>query len=77
MEAPLTEIPEDFPVDETIEIKEATEVATVISDAFQRDQAIYPIGGGTALGWGLPATRPGTGLLLNGMQRVSIIPPGT
>ena len=70
MEAPLTAIPEDFPVDETIEIHETAEVAAAISDACQRDQAIYPIGGGTALGWGLPATRPGTGLLLNGLQRV-------
>ena len=66
----MTTLPDDFPVDETIEIHETAEVAATISDAFDRDQAIYPIGGGTALGWGLPATRPGTGLLLGGLQRV-------
>ena len=66
----MTVIPEDFPVAETIEIQETAEVAAVISGASQRDQVIYPIGGGTALDWGLPATRPGTGLLLGGLQRV-------
>lgn len=45
-------------------------MAEVVRDAFASGTAVYPIGGGTSLDYGLPARRQGIGLSLAGLNRV-------
>jgi len=59
-----------LPLTETIAPTEQAEVAVAIAQAFESGTPIYPIGGGTSLDGGLPATREGLGLSLTGMSRV-------
>ena len=66
----MTATPDELPLEETIDIRETADVATVIAGAFANNRPLYPIGGGTALAWGLPAVRPGIGLMLAGLNRV-------
>jgi glycolate oxidase FAD binding subunit len=46
------------------------ELAEAVREAFEAATPIYPLGGGTSLDFGLPATKPGLGLSLAGLKRV-------
>ena len=45
-------------------------VASIVRRAFECGQAIYPVGGGTSLDYGLPRTKPGIALSLAALNRV-------
>jgi glycolate oxidase FAD binding subunit len=66
----VTTITDLLPLTEIIEPADPAELAQAVGGAWQRDQAIYPIGGGTSLDFGLPAKRPGLGLSLANLRRV-------
>jgi glycolate oxidase FAD binding subunit len=57
-------------VSDTITPADQPAVAAAIADAFADDTPVYPIGGGTSLGFGLPAARPGIELSLAKLDRV-------
>lgn len=59
-----------LPLEETKSPSEQAEVAEIVRAAGAAGQAIYPIGGGTALDYGVAAKRPGWGLSLAGLDRV-------
>ena len=46
------------------------DVADAVRAAFEASQPIYPLGGRTALDYGIAPTRPGIGLDLTGLNRV-------
>jgi glycolate oxidase FAD binding subunit len=46
------------------------ELASAIEECFETSTPVYPIGGGTSLDFGLPATQPGVGLSLAKLNRV-------
>lgn len=45
-------------------------LAAAVAEAHATGTAIYPLGGGTSQSYGLPASRPGIGLSLSGLNRV-------
>jgi glycolate oxidase FAD binding subunit len=45
-------------------------VADFVRSAFDADEAVLPVGGGTALDYGNPATRPGRQLDLSGLAKI-------
>lgn len=45
-------------------------LAALLAASSDQGAAIYPIGGGTSLDYGLPATTPGVGISLTGLNRV-------
>ena len=49
---------------------DAATLAGLVREAHQSNTPVYPIGGGTDLGYGVPATEPGLGLSLAAMNRV-------
>jgi glycolate oxidase FAD binding subunit len=59
-----------LPLERTESPLNAAEVAVLISDAALQRRPIYPIGGGTALDFGLPVKTPGIGLSLAKLDRV-------
>lgn len=59
-----------LPISTTIAPDNAADVAAALRTAFDQETPVYPIGGGTSLDYGLPATRPGIGLMMNSMRRV-------
>jgi glycolate oxidase FAD binding subunit len=48
----------------------AAELGECVRDAAASGQAVYPLGGGTALGYGLPPTRPGLAVSTARLDRV-------
>jgi glycolate oxidase FAD binding subunit len=58
------------PIKQTLAPADQAAVADAIRAAYESDTAIYPIGGGTSLAFGLPAKKPGLGLSLAGLKRV-------
>ena len=46
------------------------ELAAAVREAFERGEAVYPVGGGTSLDFGLVPKNPGRGLLLERLNRV-------
>src|SRR5262245_34135390 len=58
------------PTTESVSPSEAREVASIVAGAYDRDQAVFPIGGGTSLEYGLAPNRSGLGLSLAGLNRV-------
>lgn len=56
-----------LPLTETITPEDAATVSSVIADA---EEAIYPIGGGTGLDYGMSPSQPGTGLELSKLNRL-------
>lgn len=46
------------------------ELAALVRGAYESSTPIYPLGGGTSLGFGLPARQPGWGLSLEKLNRV-------
>lgn len=59
-----------LPLGETKTPTEQAEVAAVVRSACEQGVPIYPLGGETALDYGLPPKTPGTGLSLRGLDRV-------
>jgi glycolate oxidase FAD binding subunit len=59
-----------LPLTKTESPTSASDVAAIICDCASTKTALYPIGGGTALDYGLPAKTPGIGLSLAGLSRV-------
>ncbi|HEV3417127.1 MAG TPA: FAD-binding oxidoreductase, partial [Pirellulales bacterium] len=55
---------------DTISPADQPAVATAIAGAFADGTPVYPVGGGTSLGYGLPAARPGIELSLAKLDRV-------
>jgi glycolate oxidase FAD binding subunit len=55
---------------ETTRPKTAADVASLVRSAYEAGEAIYPIGGGTALDYGTEPGRPGRNLELAGLNRV-------
>jgi glycolate oxidase FAD binding subunit len=60
----------DLPIKTTFSPTNQAELAAVVAEAYASGSAIYPIGGGTSLDFGLPAKAPGNGLSLAGLSRV-------
>ncbi len=59
-----------LPLTETHEPVDQTSLAALVAEAHRRGAAVYPIGGGTSLDYGLIPTRPGIGLSLSRLDRV-------
>jgi glycolate oxidase FAD binding subunit len=66
--------PTDLPSIKPVAPANAEELVDVVRRAFDEGTAIYPLGGGTSLDFGLPATRPGIGLSLSRLNRVIDFP---
>src|SRR5436190_8463483 len=60
----------DLPIKTTLTPADQTALASAVAQAFADGSALYPIGGGTSLEFGLPAKAPGSGLSLSGLNRV-------
>lgn len=60
----------DLPLQQTFEPVDAREVAAALAQAHQERTPVYPVGGGTSLHYGLPATRPGIGLSLGRLDQI-------
>jgi glycolate oxidase FAD binding subunit len=50
------------------------ELAALVRDAYESGTALYPVGGGTALDYGLAAKAPGTNVSLTALNRVIDFP---
>lgn len=50
------------------------ELTAIVADAFHARTALYPIGGGTGLEYGLPPKQPGVGVVLTSLSRVIDFP---
>jgi glycolate dehydrogenase FAD-binding subunit len=59
-----------LPIKQTLAPADQAAAADAIRAAYECDTAIYPIGGGTSLGFGVPAKKPGHGLSLVGLKKV-------
>lgn len=59
-----------LPVTETLSPADQEELISAVRDAFDNETAVYPIGGGTSLDYGLPAQTEGMGLSLQNLNRV-------
>lgn len=61
---------ESLPLTETLVAESESHVSEVLRSANESGTAIYPIGGGTSLGCGLPGKSDGIGLQLTGLNEV-------
>lgn len=59
-----------LPLSETALPTEQSEVQALVADAYAARKPVYPIGGGLALDFGLPARNEGLGLMMSGLSRV-------
>lgn len=59
-----------LPITQTVTPASQTELADVVRRFHDREMPLYPVGGATALDYGLPAKRPGAALSLAGLQAV-------
>lgn len=59
-----------LPVSEVIAPDDAGGVADAVREAYGRREAVYPIGGGTSLDYGLAAREPGIGIATTGLAKV-------
>lgn len=66
----MSTVSETLPITETIAPGDETELAEVVRDCHASGTAIYPIGGGTSLDYGLPAKRDGIALSLSRLSTV-------
>lgn len=65
----MNTVAESLPLAETHAPDDAQALAALVADAHEQRTAIYPIGGGTSLDYGLPATEPGIGISLAKLTR--------
>lgn len=61
---------ETLPLATMVEPTTQEKVAVHVRDAYESGTPIYPIGGGTSLGYGLPGRQEGIGLRLTGIDRI-------
>ncbi len=54
----------------TIEASDPADVAGMVRDAYDASEAIYPLGGGTALDYGISPSRPGRRLDLASLSKI-------
>lgn len=66
----LSRAAELLPTTETIEPASSVELAAAVRDCYSRDVAVYPIGGGTSLDFGLTPKKSGIGLALSQFHHV-------
>ena len=66
----MTTATEQLPITDVIEPDDVDQVAEVVKQAGDEQTAVYPIGGGTSLDYGLPARREGLGLALAKLNHV-------
>jgi len=59
-----------LPTQKTLTPADQRELAGVVREALESNTPLYPVGGGTALDFGLPAKAPGRGLSLAKLNRV-------
>lgn len=60
----------DLPIKTTLAPADQAELAAAVKEAYGSGTAIYPIGGGTSLDFGLPAKTAGIGLSLAKLNRI-------
>jgi len=63
-----------LPISETLSPTTQDELVVAVAEACRTRTAIYPVGGGTSLDYGLPAKAPGLALSLAGLKRVIDFP---
>ncbi len=61
---------EILPLIETVAANSEDHVSDILKAANENQNPVYPIGGGTSLGFGLPAKTEGTGLSLGGLNKI-------
>jgi glycolate oxidase FAD binding subunit len=66
----LSAVSDSLPITETATPETQADVAQALRDACAARRAVYPIGGGTSLDYGLAPKQPGLGLSLGALQRV-------
>ena len=66
----------DFPLTETITPAQQADVADAVRSAAAKGAAVYPLGGGTMLDYGVKPNRPGIGLSLSQAQPRRRLPGG-
>ena len=67
---PVSTATETLPLSETHSPTTAEQVSEIIRDCDASETAVYPIGGGTSLAYGLPAKREGVGLSTAGLGQI-------
>jgi glycolate oxidase FAD binding subunit len=70
-------VPENInllPVTDTLEPKSSAEVAAHLLECYEQSMAVYPVGGQTALDYGLPATTAGIAVSTKAMDHVIDFP---
>jgi glycolate oxidase FAD binding subunit len=63
-------ITETLPTHATLSPDNQDDLAALVRDAFATETPLYPIGGGTSLGFGIPAKAPGKALSLASLNRI-------
>ncbi len=66
----MTQPTQILPLTETTTPDDQAEVAEIVGRAYELGTPLYPIGGGTGLGYGLRPSQPGLGLSLSRLSRV-------
>jgi glycolate oxidase FAD binding subunit len=66
----MTALAESLPLTETFSPADQSALAAAIAGAYESATAVYPIGGGTSLDYGLAASRPGIGVSLTSLNRI-------
>jgi glycolate oxidase FAD binding subunit len=66
----LTTSTHELPLRETVTPDDAAGVGALLREAHRTQSPVYPIGGGTSLSYGRPATREGSGLSLSALHRI-------
>jgi glycolate oxidase FAD binding subunit len=61
---------EKMPLSDTLTPADQAELAHIVSDAFAEGTPVYPLGGGTSMGFGLPARDSGWGVSLGALKQV-------
>jgi len=59
-----------LPITETLSPSDPQQVTEIVRRCFDRGTAVYPLGGGTSLDYGLPAKRAGVGLSLSPLSQI-------
>ena len=66
----MSQTPSILPLVETVQPADEAAVASLLHDACRSGTAVYPIGGGTSLAYGLRPSRPGIGLSTAMLRRI-------
>ena len=61
---------DSLPLAETRTPDDEAALAALVGECYEQGTPMYPIGGGTSLNYGLPATAPGIGISLGKLNRV-------